>query len=151
MVRSKRLEPIKKLAHNREQQSAKDLGSAIASQKAEEQKLNQLIQYHREYLSGMEAKVKLGISGATLQSYHQFLSKIELAISQQKEVLNQCEARIAANQNQWQSDHGRHKAIGQVMQKMKSKEVTEQRKKEASFADEISTQSFIRRQKINDS
>ena len=47
MVRSKRLEPIKKLAHNREQQSAKDLGSA----KAEEQKLNQLIQYHREYLS----------------------------------------------------------------------------------------------------
>ena len=99
----------------------------------------------------MEEKVKLGISGATLQSYHQFLSKIELAISQQKEVLVQCEARIAANQNQWQSDHGRHKAIGQVMEKMKSNEENVRQKKEANFADEMSTQSFIRRQKINDS
>lgn len=149
MVRSKRLEPIKKLANNQEQQSARDLGAAIELQKVEEQKLNQLLQYQKEYLNGMEEKVRAGVTGATLQSYHQFLNKIEIAISQQKEVLIKCEAQIAANQNKWQSDHGRNKAIGQVMEKIKTKEEKVKQKKESSYADEISTQSFIRRQNSN--
>jgi len=143
------LEPIKKLANNQEQQSARDLGAAIELQKVEQQKLNQLLQYQNEYLAGMDQKVRAGVSGATLQSYHQFLNKIEVAINQQKEVLVQCEARIAANQNKWQADHGRNKAIGQVMEKIKDKEDKAQQKKEMNHADEISTQSFIRRQNSN--
>ncbi len=146
MVKSKRLEPIKKLAYNREKTAAKLLGESVEAKKIEEAKLERLEQYRREYLAGMDEKVKTGVSGATLQHYHQFLSKLDVAIKQQKEVISRCQQRIAANQSQWQNDHGRHEAIGKVMDRLKVKENQVREKKELSQSDEISTQAFLRRQ-----
>ena len=149
MVRSKRLEPIRKLAKNKEKKAAEELGASLELQKLENQKLVQLETYRSEYLEGMEEKIRQGVSGATLQQYHQFLNKLELAISQQKDVLVQCQQKIEHNQGQWKDDHNRHKAIGQVMQSFQDKEQKQKLKKESNQNDEISTQSFIRRQNSN--
>lgn len=150
MTSSKRLEPIKKLANNQEQKAAKALGTAIELKKNEERKLNQLLQYQKEYLTGMESKVKLGVSGAMLQSYHQFLNKIEVAISQQKNVLIECEERITTSQGRWKNDHSRNNAIGQAISKIKVKEQKLENKEERAQADELSTIAFIQRQRMNE-
>ncbi|WP_196137318.1 flagellar export protein FliJ [Aliikangiella sp. G2MR2-5] len=149
MVSSKRLDPIKKLANNQEQKAARSLGESLEIYKLEKDKLKQLDTYRVEYMTAMNEKVSSGISGASLQHYHQFLSKLDFAIKQQKEVLLVCEQRISAKQSHWQKEHGRNQAIGNAIDRLKAKEDVLRQKQETINTDEISTQAFIRRQKIN--
>lgn len=144
MVRSKRLNPIKKLAKNKEKAAAQALGSSLERQKAEDNKLQQLYQYRHEYLVEMEDKVKAGISGAALQRYHMFLAKLDQAIEQQKDVLQLSNNQLNASQSNWQDKRNRTKAISQVMDKMEQQENVAAEKKEVKLNDEISTQAFLR-------
>ena len=144
MVRSKRLNPIKELAKNKEKAAAQALGSSIERQKLEDQKLQQLNQYRHEYLVEMEHKVKAGISGAELQRYHLFLAKLDSAIDQQKDVLQVSNKQLDASQNHWHDKRKRTKAISQVVEKMQQQEKIDANKQETKVSDEISTQAFLR-------
>ena len=94
----------------------------------------------------MEVKVKQGVTGATLQRYHQFLAKLDLAIKQQKDALHLSSQQLDQSQVRWQDKRSRTKAISQVMDKMAVKEKVELDKKEAKQVDEMSTQAFLRTQ-----
>jgi len=144
MVRSKRLKPIKDLAKNNEKVAAAELGQSLEKQRSENQKLEQLFAYRREYLHEMEVRVKQGMTGATLQRYHHFLAKLDLAIAQQQEALELTRKQLDASQDLWQEKRSRSKAISQVMDKMAVEEQREQDKKEARQIDEMSTQAFLR-------
>ena len=146
MARSKRLNPIKKLAQNKEKTAAQELGHALDVYKNEQNKLAQLNTYRTEYLEQMQVKVNQGVSGATLQQYHQFLNKLDLAISQQNNVTEQCESQLALTKEHWQSKRSKAKAITQVMDKMAVKEQQVKDKRESNQSDEMSTQAFLRRQ-----
>lgn len=144
MVRSKRLKPIKQLAKNKEKLAAQELGVSIENERQQSQKLEQLHQYRSEYIQEMDVKVKQGVSGDTLQRYHQFLAKLDLAISQQKEAVMQSSQQLNQSQSHWQDKRSRAKAITQVMDKMQVQEQKTQSKKENIQLDEMSTQAFIR-------
>jgi flagellar FliJ protein len=146
MDRSKRLKPIRKLAQNKEKNAAQELGHALEIQKHELNKLEQLKQYRIEYLDQMQVKVNQGVTGATLQQYHQFLNKLDLAISQQNNVVEQCVTQLETTKAHWQSKRSEAKAISQVMDKMAVKEQQVKDKKESNQTDEMSTQAFLRRQ-----
>lgn len=144
MVRSKRLKPIKLLAKNKEKLAAQELGASIENQRQQSQKLEQLNQYRREYIEEMDIEVKQGVSGSTLQRYHQFLAKLDLAISQQKDALLHSNQQLSSSQNHWQDKRSHTKAITQVMDKMHTREQKAAHKKEVVQADEMSTQAYIR-------
>jgi flagellar protein FliJ len=146
MARSKRLKPIKKLAQNKEKTAAKELGHALDLLKHELTKLEQLKQYRIEYLEQMQIKVKLGVTGAVLQQYNEFLNKLDLAIKQQDNISLQYESQLAQTKEQWQNKRSEAKAISQVMDKMALKERQLKDKREANQNDEMSTQAFLRRQ-----
>ena len=146
MQRSKRLTPIKELAQNNEKNAAHALASALEKQKRESDKLEQLFQYRIEYLQQMEVQIKKGINGTKLQQYHLFLSKLDSAISHQKNVFESCVKQLDRTKNNWQQKHCKTEAISQVMNKMAVKEQNVLDKREAKQNDEISTQAFIRRQ-----
>ena len=146
MIRSKRLKPIKKLAQNKEKTAAQELGHALDVHKHELNKLQQLKQYRIEYLEQMQVKISQGVSGSTLQQYHQFLNKLDLAINQQNNVTEQCESQLALTKEQWQSKRSKAKAITQVMDKMTVNEQHAKDKRESNQSDEMSTQAFLRRQ-----
>lgn len=147
MTRSQRLNPIKKIARKNEKSAAKALGKSLENQRNENEKLAQLKIYRQEYLVEMESKVKQGITGARLQQYHQFLSKIDFAITQQNEVITSCNEQLSMSQGHWQEKRGRTKAITQVMDTMKTKENQAMNKRETIQNDEISTQAFLRNKK----
>lgn len=146
MTRSKRLTPIKKLAENKAKAAAQALAECIEIDKIESQKLQQLQQYRLEYLVSMEAKIQQGVQATTLVQYHQFLSKLDLAIEQQRNVLKQNNIQLENCQNQWRDKRGKAKAIDQVMEKMAVNEEKILLKKESAQSDEMSTQAFLRRQ-----
>ncbi len=145
MIKSKRLLPIKKLAKSKEKQAAQALGESIQTQQLEKDKLKQLQDYQNEYLIQMQQKVKHGVSGSVLYQYHQFLSKINLAIEQQESVVQGCASELSTQQTQWRDKHSETEIISQVITQMAEKEKQLKNKQEARQMDEMSTQAFLRR------
>lgn len=144
MKSSQRLKPIKKIADNKEKKAAQSLGKSVQHCQLQADKLTQLVSYRIEYVASMSAKTLQGISGDQLQQYHQFLTKLDIAIGQQQLVVQQSEQQLSQNQHQWQSDNSRASAIAKVISKLKDKEVQASNKEEASQHDELSTQAFLR-------
>lgn len=149
MNSSQRLKPIKKLADNKEKVAAQSLGKSVENSKNQQDRLAQLVNYRVEYIATMSLKTQQGMSGDRLHQYHQFLSKLDTVIEQQKLVVKQSFAQLSQCQNKWQSDNSRATAITKAMKNMKSKEVQAADKKESAQVDEMSTQAFLRR--INNS
>jgi flagellar protein FliJ len=146
VLRSKRLSPIKKLAKNKEKNAAQTLASSLQRQNAEQAKLTQLQNYRLDYLNQMDEKVKQGITGSGLLQYHHFLAKLDLAIEQQKQAIQQSEFALQQSKTNWHDKRSKTKAITQVMDNMAVKEQKIKDKRESAQADEMSTQAFIRRQ-----
>jgi len=145
MKRSQRLNPIKNLAQGKEKDAAQALGQSLNHQKNETNKLEQLKQYRLEYLQQMERKITQGINGSTLHQYHQFLDKLDLAITQQQQAVEQSDLQLLESRQQWQIKRGKAKAISQAMDTMAQHERQVQEKRESVQADEMSTQAFLRR------
>lgn len=145
MNSSQRLKPIKNLADNKEKVAAQSLGKSVEYSKNQQDRLAQLVNYRVEYIETMSLKTQQGMSGDRLQQYHQFLSKLDTIIEQQKGVVKQSVDQLSQCQNKWQSDNSRATAITKAIKSMKSKEVKAADKKESAQIDEMSTQAFLRR------
>ena len=121
MNSSQRLKPIKKLADNKEKVAAQSLGKSVEYSKIQQDRLIQLVDYRVEYVNTMSVKTQQGMSGDRLHQYHQFLSKLDTLIEQQKLVVKQSSAQLSQCQNKWQSDNSRATAISKAMKNMKFK------------------------------
>jgi len=148
MNSSQRLKPIKKLADNKEKVAAQSLGKSVEYSKTQQDRLIQLVDYRVEYVNTMSVKTQQGMSGDRLHQYHQFLSKLDTLIEQQKLVVKQSSAQLSQCQNKWQSDNSRATAISKAMKNMKFKEMQVADKKESTQLDEMSTQAFLRRKNL---
>lgn len=144
MVKSKRLLPVKKVAQNNEKQAAIALGQAINDHQQQAEKLIQLEAYRTDYLQQMQKFTEQGITGYSLRRYQEFIRKLDLAIAQQKEMLQRCSDAISRRQGHWKHTHGRHRAISQVIDKRAIDERIIRDKKEDRQNDELATQNFLR-------
>jgi len=146
---SKRLNPIKKLADNKEKTAAQNLGQSLEQRKQHQTQLEQLINYRTEYLLSMSSKTAEGMSGDRLHQYHQFLKKLDSVIEQQQLTVEKSQLNVSKCQNKWQSDNSRATAIGKAMHSLRAKEVKAADKKESAQVDEMSTQAFLRSKQNN--
>ncbi|RLW66638.1 MAG: flagellar export protein FliJ, partial [gamma proteobacterium symbiont of Stewartia floridana] len=87
MSPSKRLKPVQRFAHSKEQNAARSMGQARKNLEQEEAKLKQLKQYHQEYLERFEQMAREGMTSTQLQEYRTFLAKLDEAINQQQQVV----------------------------------------------------------------
>jgi len=148
MNASQRLNPIKKLADNKEKVSAQELGHSVQDKSCQDEKLLQLIQYRAEYVESMTLKTQQGMSGDQLQQYHLFLNKLDTAIGQQRSAVEQSEQQLNQSKNEWRTNNNRASAITRVIGNLKGKEQQQKDKKEAAQLDELSTQAFLRSKRI---
>lgn len=148
MSSSKRLQPIKKLADNKEKAAAQSLGKSVEFRKLQISKLAQLRNYRTEYINSMALKTQEGMYGDKLQQYHLFLTKLDTAIEQQQLLVNESDKNVAQSQDNWRSDNSRANAISSAINKMKSKESKQNDKRESAQVDELSTQAFLRRKHL---
>jgi len=145
MNSSQRLKPIKKLADSRERLAAQSLGKSVEARRLESERLEQLIVYRNEYLLSMVHKSEEGMSGDQLHQYHQFLTKLDAAIKQQQNIVQQRDRTLDQSKKDWKDDNGRATAIDKAIKKLESKELHVKSKKESVQMDELSTQAFLRR------
>ncbi len=141
MSPSKRLKPVQQIAGSREKKAAKQFGDSQRSLNGHKDKLEELRQYHQEYMGRFQKAMQNGISSAQLQEYRAFIAKLNDAIRQQEQVVASSQQDRSNKQSSWQKRHTRVKALGKVVDRYKKEEVKIADKKEQSEADERSQRS----------
>jgi flagellar FliJ protein len=145
MSPSKRLKPVQKVAGSREKTAAKQFGDSQRNLNGHVGKLEELRQYHQEYIARFQQAMKSGISSAQLQEYRAFIAKLNEAIQQQEQVVASSQLERTSKQNSWQKKHTRVMALGKVVDRYKKEEAKTADKKEQSEDDERSQRAHGRR------
>lgn len=122
MKRSKRLEPVVKVAENREQQAARALGDAQSALAQAEQRLAELKTYREEYIERFHANGALGMSAVQMGDYRLFLSNLSRAIEQQAELVRQAAAVVEQQRQKWFSRRGKVKMLDNVVSRYQADE-----------------------------
>ena len=133
---SKRFKPIHKIAAHRERKAAAALGESLKQREAARQRLEDLRQYRAEYLERFASATRNGLSASQIMEYQVFINKLETAISQQEEIVNQSQQDCDSSKQDWRGSYTKSKAMENVLGRMKKAELNSQRKKEQSEMDE---------------
>jgi flagellar FliJ protein len=116
------MEPVRQVLGGAERARARDMGAAQRSLSAAEQRLQELQQYHLDYLNGFQRNAKAGANALALRDFQQFLGRLEEAVRQQEQIVAQARQSVAGSTAQWQSAARRVKAVDSVVGKWQGEE-----------------------------
>jgi flagellar FliJ protein len=116
------MEPVRQVLGGAERARARDMGAAQRSLSAAEQRLQELQQYHADYLGGFQRSAKAGANALALRDFQQFLGRLEEAVRQQEQIVAQARQSVAGSTTQWQSAARRVKAVDSVVGKWQGEE-----------------------------
>ena len=136
MTRSKRMQPVQRLAQNREQDAVKELAQSQQSLDAQQAKLEELRAYRDQYASDFETSVGAGLDATRVQDYRVFLNRLGEAIRQQEAVLAQCRARHEQTRRKWVASRTHSQAIDKVMHNYRQEEHRQRERREQQEQDE---------------
>jgi flagellar FliJ protein len=115
MKKSKRLQPVAKLADTRERDAARLLGRAQQQLKEHEERLQELMQYRAQY---NQRFYETGIEGAAAQrmnDYHAFLNRLNDGIRHQTQRVQLARHEVERRKRAWIEARQRadvmHKAV----------------------------------------
>lgn len=143
--RSKRLQPVVKLANHREKTSAKALGNARNQHSVNQKQLKDLLEYRESYAAMLQNKAEKGISSGDFCIYQNFLFQLDNAISQQKLTLSQSSDDIKQNVKGWKSSHIRQQAMENISNKIIGQEQqTAAKNQQKQLDDEVNQRNFLK-------
>ncbi|MAT65568.1 MAG: flagellar export protein FliJ [Gammaproteobacteria bacterium] len=140
MTRSKRIQPVVDVAERREQEQARRLGAARRELEQQRQQLDQLILYRDEYARQFEQSGNSGLSVARLQDYRVFLSRLNLAIDQQRERIARSEQACEEQRRHWLASRTRAQALDKVADRYREEEHQARERRAQSESDEFALQ-----------
>ena len=138
MSPSKRFKPVLRVAESHERNAACQLGDSQRYMQEQEAKLEELRQYHDEYIERFNTASRNGINAAQLREYQAFLAKLDLAIKEQEAIVLAGDKNRTVKKEAWQQKHIRSKVLDKVMQRYQDEEKRTQEKREQKEADEKS-------------
>ena len=115
MTRSKRMEPVKSLADEREREAGAQVALARRALEDAERQLQQLREYRAEYLARIAGGAQ---DGVRLQNYHAFLGRLSTAIEQQEKHVAAVLADLEQATDTWRERRIEAASIGKAVHKM---------------------------------
>jgi flagellar protein FliJ len=116
MTRSKRMEPIKQLAVDREREAAAQLELARRGLEDQERQLVQLRQYRAEYAERVSTDA--APDAARLQNFHAFLGRLSEAVTQQERAVADALAVLERATDAWRERRIEAASIGRAVAKI---------------------------------
>ena len=144
MTRSKRMNPVVRVAEHREKDAARRLGEAQKRLHDQQARLRELIGYRDEYNLKFQRTCSAGVDVKQLQEYRLFLSRLNDAIAQQQRVIVKAERDVEQARAGWMSTRTRSQALDKVRDRFIDSERREAERREQADLDERSTQSANR-------
>lgn len=145
MKRSARLERIKGLNADKEQEEARALAQARQSLEQNQQRLEQLREFRRQYGEQMNQVGHHGMSMSQVQDYSRFLNGIDRAIAEQEAATLRLREAFEQQKRQWLAARNRVKAMGTLVDKALASETAASDKRQQKDLDDMATQRFLRK------
>jgi len=142
MAQAFSLQPLLELMQTRTDDATRQLGKLIAAEQNAKSRLQMLEQYREEYAQKMRDASAQGITRMALHNYQDFLARIDQAISQQTQAVQQSQQSTAAGQNHWKEQNKRLKAIDTRSLRHDAKERWREGKLEQKIQDEYSSRKY---------
>jgi len=138
MLKSKRLQPVIKIAKGREEDAARALSDYRRVVDQHEAKLIELRHYHDEYRLRLDEAGRNGMNIAQLNDYRNFISRLAIAIQQQEALMVECQQQLNEKNRAWLLSRGRHQALDKVAGRYEQQEHQESEKRAQAESDERS-------------
>lgn len=144
MSKTSALETLIELAQTRTDDAARRLGFLNAQGLDMEAKLVLLTQYSDEYRARFRASMQQGLTASGWRNYHEFIDKLDAAISQQQEALANMRQRVAASKAAWQSERRVLNSYDTLAQRHRQIRLAHQAKQEQRETDERAGSAAVR-------
>lgn len=137
MSRSRKLAPVVDHVEKNEQTALQSV--AFSQQQLQQQlnRLNQLLEYKREYAERHNQGVAISYTSVQLQEFNRFLHQLDETIKQQQHVVVMAEREVEIKRQKWKLTRSRSDAIHKVVDRIQLDEQKLEQKKEQRFMDEI--------------
>lgn len=145
MTRSKRMNPVLRVAEHREKDAARRLGQTQQRLQQQQARLRELIGYRDEYNLKFQQTCGAGVDVKQLQEYRMFLARLNDAIAQQQRVLASVQREVEQARTGWLRTRSRSQALDKVRDRFIDAERQEAERREQADSDERSTQQAGRR------
>lgn len=141
------LQNLLELMQNRSDEATQKLGQLIAAEQSQRSRLEMLEQYRDEYAQRLRDAISQGITQLSLRNYQNFLERIDDAIAQQRQVVQNSKHSTKIGQDHWQDQNKRLKAINTLSVRHEIKERALENKQEQKILDEFSSRKYQTSQK----
>ena len=142
MTRSNRLKPIVKVAESHEKEAARLLGVQQRLLDQHEARLGELLSYRKEYREQFQEVGKEGIKASKMHDYQSFLQRLNFAITQQRQMIEQAILGYEQHKQNWQGKRSRTQALDKTVERFKKQEEKEDDRKEQKELDEHAQRRF---------
>ena len=136
MKKSKRMQPVLRVAETKEQRAAIELGKAQNNLQTQMHRLSELQNYQSEYLSRFQQSGQNGMDINTMQSFRSFLAKLAAAVEQQLQTVKIARDVVEKRKQQWFATRGRVKIYTNVITRFVNDENKQEEKREQKETDE---------------
>ncbi len=137
-MKSRRLQPVIKVAKEREDDAAIALSEYRKIVDQHEAKLIELRHYHDEYIQRLNESGRSGMNIAQINDYRRFIARLAVAIKQQEALLLECQQQLNEKNMAWLQMRGRHQALDKVSDRYRQQEQEARDKREQAESDERS-------------
>lgn len=144
MTKSKRMESVKRVMHNREMKAAKVMEQSRQSTEAASQQLQALRDYLQEYQIRFQQLSLDGVSVSILRDYQSFISRLRLAIVEQEGIVQGKQHQQQSDRKQWQQKHIKTSVVGHMVKRLKNKELHNEERLAQKVLDEANSRRFHR-------
>ena len=130
------LKTVARVVGNNEQEMARQMSHCRMKMERDEQQLMSLQQYRDQYLAEFHGTGGGSLHPAQLQDYRIFFTRLNQAIDQQQQVLQQSLAAFEALKLQWLKLRGESKALQKLIAKRQRRSSLKQARSEQKELDE---------------
>lgn len=137
MTKSEKLQPIAKIRKQQELNAGRLHGESIKQAEKQQKQLDELVSYRDQYEKSFLSASQSGLSVVQMQEYRLFINRLDEAIKQQKQFVNNDQDKCEISQKEWMNKRSKCKMIDKVVENRQltehqAKEKTEQRELEDS-------------------
>ena len=136
------LQTLLELMQNRTDEASRKLGQLITAEQSQRSRLQMLEQYRDEYAQRMREATAEGITRLILRNYQDFLARIDEAIEQQRQAVQNSELSTKAGQTEWRNQNTKLMAIDTLSSLHDARERYRENKQEQKILDEFSSRKY---------
>ncbi len=136
------LQTLLDLAHTHSDSAAAQLGILNKHNREMEERLQLLLEYRREYTANLTRMATGGISSVDWCNFREFIEKIDAAIVQQNQAVEQARNNVLAGQHHWHAQQRKVKSFDTLAERHRQVELKRESVQEQKEQDEFALRSF---------